>query len=63
MKFRKFEIISVIESPGGAGPERLWKVNYKAIVEKNWKVGFLNVLARNAQEAKEKAYNRFGGQN
>lgn len=58
---RKFEIISVSLNPGGAGPERLWFVKYRAIKNKKWIEKELLVLARNEKEARHNAENRFGG--
>jgi hypothetical protein len=61
MKFRKFEILSAELSPGGPGPERLYRIKYRAIVNKQWVEGELSSLGRNEQEAIAKAQNRFGG--
>jgi hypothetical protein len=58
---RKFEIIDVKESPGSPGPDRLWKIFYKAIVDKKWVSSELWIIARNSKQAKERALNRFGG--
>lgn len=57
---RKFEVLAVEESPGGPGPDRLWKIHYKAIVKKQWKTDSLWIIARNAKQAREQAVLRFG---
>jgi hypothetical protein len=56
---RHFEILSVEESPGGPGPDRAWKINYKAIIKKQWVESSLWIIARNADQAKERAIIRF----
>jgi hypothetical protein len=56
---RNFEVLSVEESPGGPGPDRAWKVHYKAYVKKQWKTDVLWMIARNANQAKERAMARF----
>lgn len=56
---RKFEILGIELSPGGPGPNRLWRVHYKAIVKKQWTEGKLWILARNAKQAEERALLRF----
>lgn len=61
MNLRKFEILGVELSPGGAGPERAYKIKYRAIRYKEWVEDLLWIIARNEQEAREKAMNRFGG--
>ena len=61
MNLRKFEILSVELSPGGPGPERAYKIEYRAIRHKEWVVDLLWVIARNEKEAREQAMNRFGG--
>lgn len=58
---RKFEILDVELSPGGPGPDRLWRVYYKAIVSKKWVEDQLWILARTAEQARAKAMERFGG--
>lgn len=58
---RKFEIVGVEESLGGAGPERLFKIKYKAIENKKWTDGTVWMVAKNKEEAKEKSLRRFGG--
>lgn len=60
MNLRKFEILSVELSPGGAGPKRAYKIEYRAIRHKEWVVDLLWIIARNEQEAREQAMNRFG---
>lgn len=47
-------------SPGGPGPDRAWKIHYIAIKNKQWVESDLWVCARNANEAEQKAYNKFG---
>lgn len=59
MNMRKFEVLSVEESPGGPGPDRLWKAHYKAYVKKQWKTSALWMVARTAVQAKERAIERF----
>ncbi len=61
MKIRKFEILDVIDSPGGSGPERAFKIKYKGIVNKEWKESELWVIAKNKDDAKEQAMKRFAG--
>jgi len=56
---RNFEVLSVEESPGGSGPNRAWKIQYKAYVKKQWKTDVLWMIARNANQAQEKAMARF----
>lgn len=63
MTLRKFKIKSVKLSPGGAGPDRLYEIYYKAIKDKKWIDGKLLVIAVNEKDAKDKAYKRFGGIN
>ena len=58
---RKFEILDVELSPGGPGPERAWRVHYKAIVSKKWVEDQLWILACTAEQARAKAMERFGG--
>lgn len=57
---RNFEVLSVEESPGCPGPDRVWKIHYKAYVKKHWKTDELWVVARNAKQAREQAMIRFG---
>lgn len=61
MKLRKFEIVSITESPGGPGPERAWDIKYTAIKNKEWQSGNLWVIAKNKQEARDNAMKRWGG--
>ena len=61
MRLRKFEILSVELSPGGPGPERAYKINYRAIENKHWTENQLWVIAKNEREAREQAMIRFGG--
>lgn len=63
MNLRKFEILGIVLSPGGPGPERAYKVIYKAIKNKVWIESELWIIARTAKEAREKAFKRFGGRN
>jgi hypothetical protein len=58
---RKFEILSVKESPGGPGPSRVWIVHYRAIQDKKWIEKDLWIVARTAAAAKHQAEQRFGG--
>ena len=60
-KPRKFEILSVELSPGGAGPIRSYWVRYRGIVNKQWVEQGLWSNGRNEQEARKKAEQRFGG--
>lgn len=60
MKIRKFQIIDVQLSPGGAGPEQAWRVKYRAIVDKRWVEQTLFVLAKNQSDARAQAEKRFG---
>ena len=55
MSLRKFEILSVELSPGGAGPQRAYRIKYRAIGHKEWVEDLLWVIARNEQEAREQA--------
>ena len=61
MNLRKFEILSVELSPGGPGPERAYKIEYRAIRHKEWVVDLLWVIARNEAEARHQAEQRWGG--
>lgn len=61
MILRKFEITSIEEEPGGPGPDRAWQISYRAIVKKLWIERKLWVIAKNKQEAEQKALKRFGG--
>lgn len=61
MRFRKFEILGSELSPGGAGPERLYIVRYRAIKDKEWVEGQMTAFGRNAKEAEHKIQQRFGG--
>lgn len=63
MKLRKFKILSVEIIPGGAGPEYMWAVKYRAIKNKVWVEDSLFIIARNKNEAYAKAHRRFGGIN
>ena len=56
---RNFEVLSVEESPGGPGSDRLWKIHYKAYVKKQWKTSELWIIAQNAKQARERAMIRF----
>lgn len=56
---RNFEVLSVEESPGGPGSERVWKITYKAYVKKQWAQDTLWIVARNAKQAQERAMIRF----
>jgi ribosomal protein L20A (L18A) len=60
---RKFEILGVIADPSGPGPDRYFKIKYKAIKNKEWVEKQLGVMARNETEARDKAMKRFGGKN
>jgi hypothetical protein len=57
---RKFEILNIELSPGGPGPDRAWKITYKAIRDKLWVENHLWIIARTEKEAKSKAESRFG---
>ena len=61
MKLRHFEVLGVEGSAGSAGPDRGWKIHYKAIRNKQWITGYCWMIARTAKEAKEEAYKRFPG--
>ncbi len=61
MNLRKFEILSVELSPGGAGPERAYRIKYRAIENKQWTENQLWVIARNEVEARHQAEQRWGG--
>lgn len=61
MILRKFEITSITMIPGGRGPERVWKIAYKAIKNKLWVEGTMHFIGRTEQEARHKAEQRFGG--
>ena len=61
MNLRKFEILSVELSPGGPGPNRAYKINYRAIKNKLWVEDLLWIIARNEKEARAQAMNRLGG--
>lgn len=58
---RKFEIISVELIPGGSGPERSFKVKYRAIVNKVWIEKELWSIGRNEEDARKRAEKRLGG--
>lgn len=60
---RKFEILDIELSPGGPGPDRIWKVLYKAIRSKKWVTKSLWIVARNFEKARSKANLRFGDKN
>ena len=57
---RNFEVLSIEESLGGSGPDRAWKVHYRAYVKKQWKIDVLWIVARNADQARKQAEARFG---
>ena len=59
MKLRHFEVTDAEGTSGSPGPERAWKVGYKAIRDKKWITGFVWMIARTAKEAKEEANKRF----
>ena len=61
MNLRKFEILSVELSPGGPGPDRAYRINYRAIKNKLWVEKQLWIIARTEREARDKAMNRLGG--
>ena len=61
MNLRKFEILSVELSPGGPGPERAYKIKYRAIRHKEWVKDLLWIIARNEAEARHQAEQRWGG--
>jgi hypothetical protein len=63
LNLRKFEILDIISDPSGPGPERYFKIKYKAIKNKEWVEKQLGVMARNKDEAREKAMELFGGKN
>lgn len=58
---RKFEILNVELNVGGAGPERLFTVKYRAIKSKKWIEGYFPIMARNEKEARHKAEQKWGG--
>ena len=57
---RHFEILSVVVDPGAPGPERLWKIYYKAYKNKKWIQTTLWIEGRNEKQARERAMIRFG---
>jgi hypothetical protein len=57
---RNFEVLSVELSPAGPGPDRLWKIYYRAYVKKQWKTDVLWMMAQNANQARSQAMARFG---
>lgn len=60
MRLRKFEIINVELVPGGPGPERAYKVYYRAIKDKKWVESFLWSIGKNEKEARDRVIERFG---
>ena len=58
---RKFEILGLEMSPSGPGPDRAWKISYKAIVNKKWINKDLWVIGRNSEDARKEAELKFGG--
>jgi len=58
---RKFKVLDVELSPGGPGPDRIWVVKYRAIVDKKWTESTVMMVARTSKEAKHKAEQRYGG--
>lgn len=63
MNKRKFEVLSVELSPGGPGPDRLYRCKCRYIKDKQWVEKELMSIARTANEAKRKLEHRFGGKN
>lgn len=59
-KLKHFEVLSVEIVPGGAGPDRCWKVYYKAYMKKKWVEDYLWSFGRTADQAKERAEIRHG---
>jgi hypothetical protein len=60
---RKFEILAVEMDNSGPGPDRLFRVTYRAIVNKKWIEKTLNIIAVNTAQARERAIARFGDGN
>ena len=63
MNLRKFVIMSVEMDMSGPGPDRAFKIHYRAIKNKVWVENKLWIIAKTAKEAREKALQRFGGRN
>lgn len=63
MKKRKFEVLSVELSPGGAGPEYAYRCKCRMIENKKWIEKEFWSLARNKDEAKTKLEERYSGKN
>lgn len=58
---RKFEILDIKLSPGGPGPEQVFKVTYRAIRNKKWIESVVWIVGRNEKEARHNAEQQFGG--
>lgn len=61
MKLRKFDVLSAELSPGGPGPDRLYRIKYRAIVNKQWVEKEVWSIGRNEEDAIARARRRFGG--
>lgn len=62
-KLRKFTITKIEEMVGGPSPNRLYRVYYRAIIDKIWIDNYLNIIARNEKEARSLAEADYGGYN
>jgi len=60
-RMRKFEILGVELVPGGSGPERSWRIRFRAIINKQWVEQERWAIARTEAEARRKMEQRFGG--
>lgn len=58
---RKFEVLEVMDTIGGSGPNRCFKIKYKAIIKKQWVEKELYIVSNNKDNAKKEAIKRFGG--
>ena len=56
----KFEILNVHAEPGAPGPDRFWKIHYRARVKKELITSTLTIIARTEAQARDRALLRFG---
>lgn len=56
---RNFEILDIEIDMSGPGPDRLFRIQYRAYIKKQWVERAVHVLARNEDQAREKALTQF----
>lgn len=56
----KFEILNVDVEPAGTGPDRFWKIHYRARVKKELITSTFMIMARTEAQARDRALLRFG---